>query len=90
MMATNPQTDTGHSVLTSKDTLSPPEHRGPPTVERTSTHASDETQRQRNAATRQLLHGWLADESGYDEETWPRLKQALEDNRSGSRRLFHD
>lgn len=48
-------------------------------------------QRQRNAAAQQLLHEWLANESGYDEETWPMLKQALEENRASSnRRLFRD
>ena len=36
------------------------------------------------------LHEWMADESGYDEETWPELKKALEANRSSSRSLFGD
>ena len=52
-----------------------------------------EAQRRRNAAARQLLQKWLADDSGYDEETWPFLKQALEENRvsAGSfRKLFRD
>ena len=37
-----------------------------------------------------VLRGWLMDESGYDEETWPKLKKALERERSrvGARRLF--
>jgi hypothetical protein len=37
-----------------------------------------------------LFRGWLNDESGYDEETWPKLKQALnrERARAGARRLF--
>ena len=37
-----------------------------------------------------LLHSWLVDESGYDEETWPGLRKALdqERHRSGARRLF--
>ncbi len=48
----------------------------------------DET-RQRNAAVRQLLQEWLADDSGYDEETWPLLQGALEANRTApSRKLF--
>jgi hypothetical protein len=43
----------------------------------------------RNAAARQLLQAWLADDSGYDEETWPLLKGALEANRAApSRKLF--
>lgn len=38
----------------------------------------------------QLFRGWLTDESGYDEETWPKLKKALnrERDRIGARRLF--
>jgi len=39
-----------------------------------------------------LFKSWLADESGYDEKVWPRLKKALEDERklAGARSLFHD
>ena len=39
-----------------------------------------------------LLRSWLADESGYDEETWPELKKALEQERRRLRAssLFHD
>jgi hypothetical protein len=38
----------------------------------------------------ELFKGWLADESGYDEKVWPRLKKALEQERErvGARRLF--
>jgi hypothetical protein len=37
-----------------------------------------------------LLKSWLADDSGYDEETWPQLKRALDEERDrvGARRLF--
>ncbi|HVC97174.1 MAG TPA: hypothetical protein VND64_26075 [Pirellulales bacterium] len=37
-----------------------------------------------------VLRGWLTDESGYDEETWPKLKKALDRERArvGGRRLF--
>jgi hypothetical protein len=44
------------------------------------------------AAMIRLLHSWLADESGYDEETWPKLKKALDQERQrvGARRLFDD
>jgi hypothetical protein len=37
-----------------------------------------------------LMKSWLADESGYDEETLPMLKKALDDERKrvGARRLF--
>jgi len=39
-----------------------------------------------------LLEEWLADESGYDEETWPELKAALNREREliGARKLFRD
>ncbi len=54
-------------------------------------HNGAQPKSQRHAAARQLLQEWLADESGYDEETWPVLKQALEQNRTSSnRRLFGD
>jgi hypothetical protein len=35
-----------------------------------------------------LLDKWLDDESGYDEETWPELKAALDRDRPSARRLF--
>ena len=37
-----------------------------------------------------VFRSWLTDESGYDEETWPKLKKALnrERERIGARRLF--
>lgn len=37
-----------------------------------------------------LFRDWLTDESGYDEQTWPTLKKALERERRrvGARRLF--
>ncbi len=39
-----------------------------------------------------LFRSWLTDESGYDEETWPKLKKALDQERErvGARRLFND
>ena len=37
-----------------------------------------------------LIEKWLADESGYDEEIWPKLKQNLEKNRLSSRKLFRE
>ena len=55
------------------------------------TEKDQESQRDRNRAALRLLREWLSDESGYDEENWPQLKEALEANRSSkSRRLFHD
>ncbi len=32
-------------------------------------------------AALRMLEEWMADESGYDEETWPELKAALDQNR---------
>jgi len=39
-----------------------------------------------------LLRSWLADDSGYDEQTWPKLKKALdrERRRVGAPGLFND
>lgn len=39
---------------------------------------------------RRLLYEWLADDSGYDEETWPKLKAALEQDRLSARSLFDE
>jgi len=44
----------------------------------------------RRRAALRLLDEWLSDRSGYDEETWPALKQSLEADRASSRRLFGD
>jgi hypothetical protein len=35
-----------------------------------------------------LLDEWLNDESGYEEETWPKLKEALDRDRLSNRPLF--
>lgn len=35
-----------------------------------------------------LLDEWMTDESGYDEETWPELKEALDRNRPEYRKHF--
>ncbi len=44
----------------------------------------------RTAKAIALFKSWLADQSGYDEETWPKLRRALdrERERVGARRLF--
>lgn len=68
-------------------------HSYTPTIEPVSGVSNEDVTmlRQRNAAARKLLREWLADNPGYDEETWPILKQSLEANRSSStRRLFSD
>ena len=48
------------------------------------------SQKARNKAAIALLDKWLADESGYDERVWPRLKKAIEENRLSSRKRFDD
>jgi hypothetical protein len=35
-----------------------------------------------------LLDEWLADDSGYDEKTWPELKAALDRDRLSARKFF--
>ncbi len=37
-----------------------------------------------------LLNEWLQDESGYDEDTWPELKAALDRDRLPTRKLFDE
>jgi hypothetical protein len=53
-----------------------------------------ETLRSRNQgmpeAVLKLLDEWLQDESGYDEETWPELKEALDRDRLSDRKLFNE
>lgn len=51
----------------------------------------DDDLRVRNARALQLVRGWLADESGYDEEVFPVLNAELEADRlSYRRRLRND
>ena len=47
-------------------------------------------QRQKNEAARRLLQEWLTDDSGYDEEVWPKVKQTIEDSRLSPRKRFCD
>jgi hypothetical protein len=44
----------------------------------------------RNEAAIRLLDKWLADESGYDEEVWPRVKAGIEENRLSDLKRFND
>jgi len=55
----------------------------------TSSHTNTEDRR-RVEKVISLLDEWMSDESGYDEETWPELKTALERDRLSSRKLFDD
>lgn len=49
-----------------------------------------EVQCQKNEAARRLLQEWLADDSGYDEDVWPKVKQLIEENRLSPRKRFRD
>ena len=48
------------------------------------------SRRKRYAGAIALLDEWLADDSGYDEETWQSLKEGIERTRTSSRRRFSD
>ncbi len=37
-----------------------------------------------------LMEEWMADESGYEERTWPELKNNIEANRMSYRKRFSD
>jgi len=54
------------------------------------TAAEVAVQRQKNEAARHLLQEWLADDSGYDEEVWSKVKQLIEENRLSPRKRFCD
>ena len=54
------------------------------------TAAEVAAQRHKNEAARRLLQEWLADDSGYDEEVWPKVKQLIEENRLSPRKRFCD
>ena len=43
-----------------------------------------------SSALIQMLNQWLADESGYDEENWPKVEKLLEENRTSDRSVFHE
>ncbi len=47
-------------------------------------------QQAKNEAAIRLVREWMADESGYDEKTWPIAKKAIEENRLSPRRRFDD
>ena len=44
----------------------------------------------KNEKTIALLDEWLADESGYDERVWSKLKENIESNRLSERNRFDD
>ena len=53
-----------------------------------SSDAASAIQRKKNEAAIRLLEEWMADESGYDEETWPIVQKAMEENRSSYTKRF--
>jgi hypothetical protein len=46
-------------------------------------------QKAKNEAAISLLEEWLADESGYDEKTWPIVQKVVEENRLSDRKRFN-
>ncbi len=48
------------------------------------------SRRERHARLIALIESWLADESGYDEAVWPRLKARIEESRTSNRTRFSD
>jgi hypothetical protein len=42
-----------------------------------------------NASVIALLNRWMADTSGYDQEFWPEIERAIEENRSSYRKRFN-
>lgn len=44
----------------------------------------------RNATVIALLEEWLADDTSYDEDTWPALQQRIEESRTSRRRRFNE
>jgi len=90
-MKTKARTNLKYPGHASKNKMSTPENYVTKSGASTAKNIKGNAQKQGNAAARQLLREWQADETGYDEETWPILKQALEENRFPSgRRLFRD
>ena len=79
------QTQHEHGMHAAKDVSAVPQKQC-----ETPTVAAIAAQRQKNDAARRLLQEWLADDSGYDEEVWPKVKQLIEDNRLSPRKRFCD
>ncbi len=46
-------------------------------------------QRKRNQGALRLLRQWMADETGYDERSWPIARKVIEANRLSRRKPFH-
>ena len=51
---------------------------------------SGESRKKRYESLLRLMQKWAADESGYEERTWPLIKKEIERNRLSARRRFSD
>lgn len=49
-----------------------------------------EAQYVKNEEAIRLLQSWLDDASGYDEQVWPALKEAIDEHRLSHRQRFAD
>ena len=49
-----------------------------------------EVQRIKNDVAINLIEGWLADDSGYDESVWETVKASIEKNKLSERKLFDE
>ena len=49
-----------------------------------------EDRQAKSQALIRALHEWMTDDSGYDEENWPKLKKALEESHDSDRKLFSE
>jgi len=53
-------------------------------------HSSSSSANARAEKVKELFDVWLQDTSGYDEQAWPQIKKALNDNHSKSHNLFDE
>jgi hypothetical protein len=60
----------------------------PPSATSSSVDVTESDQVARNQAAIRLIREWMADESGYDEENWPKARALIEANRLSSRKRF--
>ncbi len=71
---------------TESESLTPVHVLGMAVSQYVSSEAVGPTQRAKRAVA--LLDEWLADDSAYDEQAWPELKESLDRDRLSSRRFF--
>lgn len=53
-------------------------------------HSKNSAANARAEKVKKLFDEWLQDSSGYDEQAWPQIKKALNDNHSKSHSLFNE